>query len=161
MNIKDTIDFNEGISSLNRYSLIYATDTMLSIHRLLQVVIIDQLNENRKAQWCEGIHNLFKAEFPGDPWDDIDSWSLCDELITHALHITEYSEYLQDQTILPCLLNAMAVYLHRTGSYKEAEPLYRRALEICEKKFGPDHPTTITIRKNYQSFISEMKQEGK
>jgi hypothetical protein len=29
---------------------------------------------------------------------------------------------------------------------REAEPLYRKALEIRERALGPDHPDTVTVR---------------
>jgi hypothetical protein len=36
-----------------------------------------------------------------------------------------------------------------TPSYGEAEPLYQRALAICEQALGPAHPSTATVRANY------------
>jgi tetratricopeptide (TPR) repeat protein len=37
-------------------------------------------------------------------------------------------------------LNARGNELYQAGKYAEAEPLYKRALEIREKALGPDHP---------------------
>ncbi len=41
-----------------------------------------------------------------------------------------------------------------TGRYAEAEPLFQRALAICEARLGPDHPNTKTVRAN----LAELKQ---
>ena len=41
------------------------------------------------------------------------------------------------------------------GKYEEAEPLYRRALEISEKALGPEHPQTTQILKSYSAFLRE------
>jgi hypothetical protein len=47
--------------------------------------------------------------------------------------------------------------LYRTqGKYKEAEPLYRRAVEIAEKSLGVDHPSTQTIRQNLELLRQAM-----
>jgi len=35
------------------------------------------------------------------------------------------------------------------GRYPEAEPLYSKALQICEQSLGIAHPTTMTVRGNY------------
>ncbi|MGO4871172.1 MAG: tetratricopeptide repeat protein [Roseiarcus sp.] len=36
----------------------------------------------------------------------------------------------------------------RHGRREKAEPLYRRALAIDEASYGPDHPSTATVREN-------------
>jgi tetratricopeptide (TPR) repeat protein len=46
------------------------------------------------------------------------------------------------------------------GKYEQAEPLYQRALAICERSLGPDHPTTVTIRENYASLKEIMNEEN-
>ncbi len=38
--------------------------------------------------------------------------------------------------------------LYAQGRYAEAEPFAQKALELGEKKFGPDHPTTGTFLNN-------------
>jgi hypothetical protein len=38
--------------------------------------------------------------------------------------------------------------LGATNRLSEAEPLYRRALAIFEKSYGPEHPSTVTVRNN-------------
>jgi tetratricopeptide (TPR) repeat protein len=37
-------------------------------------------------------------------------------------------------------MNDLALWLKNRAEHGEAEPLYRRALAIDEKSFGPDHP---------------------
>ena len=44
----------------------------------------------------------------------------------------------------PPRLNNLAQLLQVTNRLAEAEPLYRRALAIDEKSFGPDHPNVAT-----------------
>ncbi|MCH9020162.1 MAG: tetratricopeptide repeat protein [Proteobacteria bacterium] len=38
--------------------------------------------------------------------------------------------------------------LYEAGKYEQAIPLHRRALELGEREFGPDHPTTSTLLNN-------------
>jgi len=40
--------------------------------------------------------------------------------------------------------NHLALWLNNRAEHGEAEPLYRRALAITEKSFGPDHPNVAT-----------------
>src|SRR5262249_42760198 len=49
-------------------------------------------------------------------------------------------------------LNNLAGLLQDSKRLSEAELLYRRALAIVEKSYGPDHPSTETIRRNLRSL---------
>ena len=57
-------------------------------------------------------------------------------------------------------LNNLAQLLEAQGKYAEAEPLFRRAVEIFEKSLGADHPNTQTVRKNYELLLAEMKSQN-
>ena len=38
--------------------------------------------------------------------------------------------------------------LYEAGRYEEAIPFWRKALELGEREFGPDHPTMATLLNN-------------
>ncbi|MDB9823466.1 tetratricopeptide repeat protein, partial [Deltaproteobacteria bacterium] len=42
------------------------------------------------------------------------------------------------------------------GKFAEAEPLYKRSLEIREKALGPDHPDVATVLENLAKCFSGM-----
>ncbi len=44
------------------------------------------------------------------------------------------------------------------GKYEEAEPLYKRSLEITEKSLGPDHPDVATALGNLAELY---RQQGR
>ena len=54
--------------------------------------------------------------------------------------------------------NNLAVLLQDQGKYAEAEPLYRRAIEIDEKALGKDHPD-VAIR--YNNLADLLQDQGK
>jgi len=45
-------------------------------------------------------------------------------------------------------LNQEAVSLYQQGDYKRATDVARKALELAEREFGPDHPTVATSPNN-------------
>jgi len=49
-------------------------------------------------------------------------------------------------------MNELALWLNNRAEHGEVEPLYRRALAIDEKSFGPDHPT-VAIRFNNLAWL--------
>jgi len=57
-------------------------------------------------------------------------------------------------------LNNLALLLKAQGKYGEAEPLYRRAVRICEQSLGASHPNTITMQNNLEVLLEKMKDSG-
>jgi hypothetical protein len=55
-------------------------------------------------------------------------------------------------------LSNLAFLLLDTNRRAEAEPLFRRALEIDEASYGPDHPLTQIARKNMDSLEQDPLQ---
>jgi hypothetical protein len=43
---------------------------------------------------------------------------------------------------------------------REAEPLYRRAIEIYQANFGPEHPKTLMAKSNYDSLRRLIDQKS-
>lgn len=40
-----------------------------------------------------------------------------------------------------------------------AEPLYQRAVSICERSLGPEHPNTLSALENYAVLLWHMERE--
>ena len=53
-------------------------------------------------------------------------------------------------------LNNLAILYREMGRYAEAEPLYRRSLEIREKQLGRDHPDVAGSLNNLANLYSDM-----
>lgn len=53
-------------------------------------------------------------------------------------------------------LNNLATLLQATHRLTEAEPLYRRALAICEESLGMEHPNTVTARENLAALLAAL-----
>ena len=52
-------------------------------------------------------------------------------------------------------LNNLAGLYRDQRRYTEAEPLYQRSLQICERSLGIAHPNTMAVRGNYARCLKE------
>jgi hypothetical protein len=52
-------------------------------------------------------------------------------------------------------LNNLAALYQDTNRLSQAEPMFKRAVEIAEKSLGPKHPNTITFRENWDNCRSK------
>ena len=55
------------------------------------------------------------------------------------------------------VLNNLASLEHRSGPREEAGQRLRRALDIAERRLGPEHPSYAAVLANYAAFL---RQDG-
>lgn len=138
--------FDLAIKVLLRYSLIrrdVETNTF-TIHRLVQAVIRDEIDQEIQQQWIERALRVIRHSFPEDepaPWPNsqryLDHALVCTGLVNLSGEL--FSEVAE-------LLHKAAIYLRNDGKYEQAEPLFERALALQEQQLGADHPgTTQTL----------------
>ena len=74
----------------------------------------------------------------------------------NALTINERA-HGPDSTQVAMLLNNRAQTIQATNPPAEAEPLMRRALAIFRTSLGDEHPSTLTVQRNLDLLLDEMK----
>ena len=140
--VADPLSFNELLEALLAFSLVkrLARERLLSLHRLVQVVQLDQMDIQEQRTWAERVVCAVHKLFPADPKNEIETWpqclryleqaQACDTLIQHhRLYLPEAAE----------LLERAGIYLREHAFYDLAESLFQRALTIAEQQFGPQH----------------------
>lgn len=142
--ISDSLNFDEIIASLLRYSLIKRNGNYLTIHRLVQAVIRSQLNKNDKKEWTKIVLNLMSDAFP-ENINDYQIWEKCSELLPHALVALDQSEEFDFKTDIKKsqLLIKVSLYLETQAEYEKAKRMFSKALEIDKRIFGRENPAII------------------
>ena len=137
--VADPSAYNEAIKELLSYSLIQRNPVAqaLSIHRLVQAVLQDMMDESTARLWAE---------------QTVEAVETVLSKLNHRM-LSRYERYLSQVQSCVLLINqfhltsqAAARLLHGTGMYlaeqarhTEAEPLYQQALQIWEQALGPEH----------------------
>lgn len=136
----DLLTWNKLLATVCAYSLLQRQpgEQTLSIHRLAQAVLQEHMLELEHRQWIHSIINALEAVFPQS---ELTSWRSCERLISHVLRCVEQALHWEHTSLeLASLLCKAADYLSDRAQYKQAEPLYERALLIRENALGPMHP---------------------
>ena len=139
---------NQAIEALRAYSLLDRDPSgrQLSVHRLVQAVVKDQMNASTAKRWAKRTVQVVSAAFP---FGEHETWPQCERLLPHALIATDLIEHYQFVfPVVVSLLNLTGSYLQDRARYGEAEPLYKRALEISEEHLGEKHYNTASILNN-------------
>jgi class 3 adenylate cyclase/tetratricopeptide (TPR) repeat protein/DNA-binding XRE family transcriptional regulator len=140
----DPLLLNEAIQTLRRYSLIKRDpDTkILNVHRLVQVILKDGLDEGEKRLWAERTVCAVNAAFPQVSFE---TWQRCELCLPHAQAcaalIDEY-HFSFPQAIR--LLHQVGCYLRDRGLYVQAEPLLLQAFKLYEQEAGSEDSDTAS-----------------
>ncbi len=146
--VADRSRLNAALAALLKYSLIRrdATTHTLTIHRLVQAVIKDEMDEETQRQWAERAVQATSQVFP---FDEPPPWSRSQRYLPHALVCEELiKQWNLTLDAAAALLNYAGWYLKNRGQYREAEPLVQYALTIGENRYGRDHPNTDYLLNN-------------
>jgi tetratricopeptide (TPR) repeat protein len=151
----DALDWNRLVGSACSYSLLHrqSEEQMLSIHRLVQAVLLDAMTEEERKQWTQQVVEALSAVFPEVlPSTEYATWKQCERLLPHALLCLQRAGAADESLALASLAYRVAQYLRTRGRYTEAEPLLRRALQIREQAQGPEHPDVARVL-NYLAVL--------
>lgn len=129
--------FQNAIRTLRSYSLLQrsAEEHMLSMHRLVQAVLQDAMDEHERARWRERVLQVLSALFPGVGHV---TWRRCERLLPHVLLYAAETKEQAESRELATVLKSAAIFLRESGQYEQAEPLFQRALRIWEQALGPE-----------------------
>ncbi len=157
----DDLQFHSSLAALLAYSLVQrnADERMLNMHRLVQAVIKDSMNDEKRQMWTNRTVQVVDEALP--PFIEFNTWSQCDRYLPHAQVCVEHIE--QEGMISPeavHLLNQTGYYLHKRGRYQEAEPLFERLFAMLYQPDSMDHNTAVSLN-NLALLYYEQGAYGK
>ncbi len=148
--IADEMEFNDCKVLFNNYSMVTLSkeDNTLSIHRLVQEVIKNRIEEDNQKHYAQTaltlVNELFRFEY-----HEVDSWGWCSFILPHANAVINNTNDLKiDSEQKAYLLHKAGRLYERQGSYDEALEFYKKSLEIKLKTLGEEHPSTATTYDN-------------
>src|SRR5262249_40486743 len=140
------LHLDDLVADILRYSLLRRDRDRVVVHRLVQEVLRDAMNEEDRCPWEERAVEVVNRAFPGV---EFSNWGVCDRLLPHPPQGAAYIRQRgRESHEAGRLLHQAGHSLKERARYVEAEPLLRRALAIFERALGPDHPGTAASLNN-------------
>src|SRR5262249_13762081 len=122
------------------------TNETYGTHRMVQEVLRYAMGDAERRHWAERAVRAVNRAFPAVEYLN---WRLCGRQLPHALAVACWIE--RDRMEFPeagRILNRVALYLWERGQYAEAEPLYKRAMEVYRIALGERHPEYAALLNN-------------
>jgi tetratricopeptide (TPR) repeat protein/transcriptional regulator with XRE-family HTH domain len=136
---------NKVLAIVGDSGLLYrqTTEKMCSIHRLVQIVLQDLLEDGEKQIWAKRVVCAITAVFPHA---EFSSWSQCERLLSQALQASQLIDHYQIRSAQAGrLLYETACYLSERARYSEAEPLFLQALRVKEHSAEEENPQMVEV----------------
>ncbi|KAJ5348541.1 uncharacterized protein N7506_001794 [Penicillium brevicompactum] len=157
---QDELDFHDALVPLLNYSLIQLeiNERLFNMHRLVQLSVRAWLEMHQQLySWQAKSRGIVARVFPDGNYE---SWTKCRSLLAHAKSVLNSICDLEgeDRLNTATLLSNCGLFLDLQGAYKEAEAMYRQALEVREKVFGREHPDTLA---SVNDLASVFERQGK
>ncbi len=132
----------------------------LRVHRLVQAVTRDQLDDGQAVEWVKRTLNLAEAIQPPEP-ADYRSWPVYASLAPHieavAEHASSYPDLGRD---ISSLLWNLGIYLSASGQLRAARTTFERVLAINEAVYGPEHLEVARALNNLGIVQTQLGELG-
>ncbi|MEO3872820.1 FxSxx-COOH system tetratricopeptide repeat protein [Nonomuraea sp. B12E4] len=150
----DTILLTRAIRELGRFALatINFEARTIQVHRLVQALLRDELDEEERARYRHEVHLLLAGAAPKNP-DEKANWRRYDELIAHIL-----PSQLADCSYagVRVMVRDVLYYLYRSGSYQSARTFAERFVRKWSEVSGPDHPDVLIANRHLGGIVREL-----
>ncbi len=154
----DSLELDVAIRELRKFSLVRRDPEaqLLMIHRLVQHVLKDGMDERTQRQWAERVVCAVNRAFPDVTFQ---VWQRCQRCLPHAQAcaalITQWNITSPEAS---ALLNRAGYYLYKRAQFTEAGTLLRQALEIRKQVLGLEHPDVAeTLNKLVELYYEQGK----
>jgi len=156
---EEPLGFDELLAPLTKYSLIFRDrgSDSFSVHRLVQMVVRDNLAEDHKRRWAEC---SVKAVAQALPKIEAAQWDLAKALYPHAAvcvrHVEEF-DFASGEVVV--FLNTFGRHLRKQGQFSEARRAHELALNIARRLHGTTHVDTASSLKCLADVCHAMRLE--
>ena len=156
-NVTNIIDVLRDDYSMIRYD---EEKREISIHRLVQQVVRESLNEGKQRELIKKALNLVKERFDGYNYNDSKTWGIGRECLPHAIsvanhvskHYPDFNELEDSERKIPeqmgVLFSQMGAYTLRQGNPSRAKEWCEQALEMYKAFYGAHHPLVAGVLHN-------------
>ncbi len=154
----DPFKLNEALEVLRRYSLVRRNGSthILSIHRLVQTVLKESMDQETQRAWAERTVRAVNAAFPEtDSGTDANQQDYLPHVQGCATLITQYHLHFPEAARL---LYQAGAFLYVHGLYPQSQSFHQQALAIREQVFGSDH-SAVAESLNALAILSRLQGE--
>jgi tetratricopeptide (TPR) repeat protein len=154
----------EALAALSDFSLLLPAKEAPfpnegQLHRVVALMTREEQSVEEQAVSLRAALTMVNAANVGQP-EDVRSWLVLDPLRPHVRALVGFAEERGIAELTTQLMNDLALLLNAKAQHSEAEPLFRRALLIDEKVFGPEDLTVAVDLNNLAQLLRNTNRHA-
>jgi len=150
----DSILLARAIRELGRYALVTIGGRAISVHRLVQALMRDELTEQEQALYRSDVHAIISAAAPLDPADDRQWWRY-QELLPHVTAEPTAMASSRDPAVR-AFATSMMRYLYLSGDLASCLTLTENFIKRWTADSGPDDPAVLSARRHHGDVLRQL-----
>jgi tetratricopeptide (TPR) repeat protein len=156
--MSDPIVLARVIRELGRFALVTIDGRSITVHRLVQALLRDELSDEAQERYRHDVHLILAAADPKNP-DDERLWPRYRELVAHmASGTTELAE-CQVPAVRQFALNVMR-YLYNSGDLTACQFLAERFIAQWTQDSGQESPDVLGARRHLGNALRRLGRYG-
>lgn len=156
----DPLDLDSAIQEVRKYSLLRRVPDarILVIHRLVQAVLKDNMDQEMLQQWAERTVRAVNLAFPDVQFE---TWDVCERCLPHAkICATLIQQWHMTFPEASRLLHQAGSYLRKRAQYVQARSLLQQALLLREQSLGSEHIEVAEILHDLAILFREQDEDA-
>ncbi|WP_433207240.1 FxSxx-COOH system tetratricopeptide repeat protein [Dactylosporangium sp. CS-047395] len=136
--LRDPVLRSTTVQDVSRYGLarLDPVNRALVVHRLVQAVIEDDMDEALRRQLRAAVVGILTRATPGFP-DRSSTWRRHAELAPHVLHALDHGLLADEREATRKMLLEQIRYKYQQGEYESSRSLAERVSAAWERRLGP------------------------
>ena len=151
--IADPIELSSAISVLGRFALVKIDGPYLSVHRLIQALLRDELSPEEQRRYRQDAHSILAAGAPGNPID-VTNWPRYASLVAHVGSPATDLAHCQVPTHRRFALDVIR-YLFVSGDFASCQSFAERFIAQWTKDSGADSPYVLDAKRHLGNALRE------
>jgi tetratricopeptide (TPR) repeat protein len=156
--IADPIELSAAVSILGRFALVKMDGPYLTVHRLIQALLRDELDPTNQERYRQDAHSILAAGAPGSP-ADVGTWHRYRDLVAHAGSQTTDLAHCQVPEHRAFALDVVR-YLYVSGDFASCRMFAERFIEQWTRDSGPADLHVLDANRHLGNALRELGQSA-
>ena len=152
--IADPIDLSTAISMLGRFALVKIDGPYISVHRLIQALLRDELTPDEQGKYRQDAHSILAVGAPGNP-TDVSTWPRYADLVAHVGSPATDLAHCQMAAHRIFALDVVR-YLFVSGDFASCRSFAERFIAQWTEDSGADDVNVLDAKRHLGNALREL-----
>jgi Tetratricopeptide repeat len=152
--LADPIELSTATSVLGRFALVKMDGPYLTVHRLIQALLRNELDPDEQDRYREDAHSILAGGAPGNP-SDSKTWQRYRDLVAHVGSTTTGLAHCKIPAHRRFALDVVR-YLNVSGDFGSCRAFAERFIDQWEKDSGPTDPYVLDANRYLGNTLREL-----